>query len=202
MFETFIKYVIGEWAVIRGAPVIFTAAILVVAIALFLLMSWGYGREVSFLNAQLGDYRERLKGATPAQAAKQIEWLQQVVENTVGYPWRSLSLPEVRALSEEAKKIPHRKIQVMYLNYQGKELAQSVADAFTEAGWEVNFSMGGGFENGTFVGRSKSISEQLKLAIEKTTKLTPALIGKPDEEHGPNGFVFFAVGVNTTKPAL
>jgi hypothetical protein len=50
-----VKYIIGELSVIRGDPVSFGLSVLAVGLLLFYLMTWGYGRETSYLRTQLDD---------------------------------------------------------------------------------------------------------------------------------------------------
>jgi hypothetical protein len=86
----------------------------------------------------------------------------------------------------------------MYLNRYGRELTQSLADAFEIAGgWEVVHSMGIGLEDGIFVGRSPKIGPLLKRAIEATTKLKVEMIlDTGDAGDGADESVFVTVGVN------
>jgi hypothetical protein len=85
----------------------------------------------------------------------------------------------------------------MYINRYGKELARSIADAFDAAsGWDVHFSMGGGFEDGIFVGRAPLASIALKEAIETATPLKAEIMSNKDDPEGTAFGLFVAVGVN------
>jgi hypothetical protein len=197
MFDDIVKYIVAEWRVIASAPVTFILAAAVIAMIVWWALSWGYGRENSLLRSQVADYKDKLSGATPVEAKAKIDALEKTIKLTIGFPWVPLTPIEIAALAAEAEKIEKRPIQVMYLNAYGKELAKTFEAAFTRAGWTVNFSMGGGFEDGIFVGRSRSTSVLLKQAIEKTTILRPQILGRADEEYGPQGAVFVAVGTNS-----
>jgi hypothetical protein len=49
-------------------------------------MTWGYGREHSYLRTQLDDYKEKLKGATPQEARDQINQLEELSTYSIDLP--------------------------------------------------------------------------------------------------------------------
>jgi hypothetical protein len=118
-------------------------------------------------------YEARLKGMTPDEAATKIQRLEETVKRSVGAPWKPLSYGEVQALARELRTLEKRRVQVMYENFQGIELARTIADAFEAAEWDTLYSTGSGFEEGLKVGRSPTLGPQIKEAIERTTSLKP-----------------------------
>jgi hypothetical protein len=192
-----IKYIIGEFSVIRGAPVSFGLSIIAVGLLLFYLMTWGYGRENSYLRTQLDDYKEKLKGATPQEARDRIDQLEKAANEVIGKRWPPLSKANADRLSENLKPIANNfRVQIMYSNALGKELAESVRDAFTNAGFtNFTFGLGGGLEPGLSVGVGSKDTLMLKSAIEGATH-PKVFISRPDEAQWAN-LVYLSIGINT-----
>jgi hypothetical protein len=95
--------------------------------------------------------------------------------------------------------LPKRRIQVMYVNYLGKNLAKSFADAFEKAGWtDVVFSEGGGLGYGISTGRGNGLALTLKSAIESSTKHKVNSFGPAED--GERSGLFVAVGINSLAP--
>jgi hypothetical protein len=130
-----LKYIIGEFSVIRSAPVSFGLSVIAVGLLIFYLMTWGYGRENSYLRTQLDDYKEKLKGATPQEARERIDALEAAAKETIGKKWAPLTAAEMDQLSEQLKVTPKITVHVMYENQLGKELAENLFACFKRAGW-------------------------------------------------------------------
>lgn len=195
MLDQFIEYIAKQVHLIKGAPVVFFAAMAVVGIIIWRVLDRLYRSKDDLIAL----YRARLDGATPDEARERIQALEGVIKRTVGSEWMPLTAAEVEALSREVADIEKRPIQVMYLNAYGKALAKSIADAFEAADWDVQFSMGGGFEVGLFVGRSPTVGPLLKAALERATPLR-AIYQAPEKGWGrdtPNSSVYVAVGTNS-----
>ena len=86
MPEWFSK-IVQEWSVISGAPISFTAAVIVVIVAVWSIVNWSYSTLLSSKNAQIellqgriADYRDKLKGASPDQAANELSRLRAEME--------------------------------------------------------------------------------------------------------------------------
>jgi hypothetical protein len=75
-----------------------------------------------------------------------------------------------------------RRIQIMFENPFGKELATSIADVFRRA---VKLSAGAGFEKGIVVGLNLLIANQIIHALESATPLRPHLVDNATED-GPS----------------
>jgi hypothetical protein len=150
--------------------------------------------EIALLRSQRDEYKNKLSGATPDEARAKIEALEDKIRNTIGDRWDVLTKEEAKKLSELIAPIPKRRIQVMYLNYLGKDLARNIADVFEQAGWDVAYSEGGGLGEGVSTGRGNGAALTLKAAIEAATRLKVGSI-RPDEKDG--GLLFVAVGIKT-----
>ncbi|HEV7407499.1 MAG TPA: hypothetical protein VGO01_03340 [Bradyrhizobium sp.] len=94
-----VKYILGEFSVISGAPVAFILSLVAVGLLIFYLMSWAFGRENSYLRTQLEDYKEKLKGATPQEASDRIKALEAAAAIAIGKKWPPLSSDEVASIS-------------------------------------------------------------------------------------------------------
>ena len=66
--DQLVKYVLDEMRVIGDAPVVFVAAILVVAAAVWWAMNLRYSRIVKNMERTIALYRNRLDGASPDEA--------------------------------------------------------------------------------------------------------------------------------------
>jgi hypothetical protein len=181
-------------------PTFFVILVLIIG-TVWWVMDWRYGGvlasksgQIELQDRQLADYRDKLKGATPEEAKAKIDALEDKVRNTIGDRWEVLTKEEFTKLVEFVAPLAKRRIQVMYVNYLGKDLARSFADAFEKAGWpEVIFSEGGGLGEGISTGRGDGMALTLKAAIESATKFKVTSFG-PTEVDTP-GIVFVAVGI-------
>jgi hypothetical protein len=189
------------WPMIRAnLPTFFVILVLIIG-TVWWVMDWRYGGvlasksgQIELQDRQLADYRDKLKGATPEEAKAKIDALEDKVRNTIGDRWEVLTKEEFTKLVEFVAPLAKRRIQVMYVNYLGKDLARSFADAFEKAGWpEVIFSEGGGLGEGISTGRGDGMALTLKAAIESATKFKVTSFG-PTEVDTP-GIVFVAVGI-------
>jgi hypothetical protein len=197
----FFKALQQEWPTLSAAP--WSAVIIAV-------ISWSvgfgcaklfYGGTLSTLRERLQLYQDRLQGASPDEAKAKIEDLQRTIQDlqgtvksTIGAKWEPLTNDEIISLSANVNALEKRRIQIMYGNQLGKDMAQSISDAFTKAGWPVIFCEGGGLGIGVSTGPGNGMAYILKQAIEATTKLKVALV-RPEEPDIPD-IVFVAVGIN------
>ena len=119
-----------------------------------------------------------------------------MVALTIGSRWAPLNEAEIAALSTRLAEIPKIRVQIMYENALGKELAQSFYEAFKLAEWGgAALGIGSGLGYGVTIGQgSGTATIALKSAIEATTQLKVAIV-RPDQPQWP-GVVFLAVGVN------
>jgi hypothetical protein len=204
--EWFIKYVLGEWSVIKTAPLAFATAVTAVVIGTMTLFSWGYGREVSYLNVQLADYKEKLKGDSPEQAKARIDILERAVVQTIGYPWRPLTQGEIAALAAALKRSSHRKFLLLRVNYNGKALANTLYDAFAAAGWVGVLSQISPVDTdyGLQLSGPRAVTLEVKAMIEENTGLRIRIVDAFERSSGDPAVsdtpVMLVVSVNTDKP--
>ncbi len=84
--EQLIHYVLGELKVIARTPVVFAAALLILAAAIWWAMDWRYSSiianrdtQISSLETQRDEYKNKLSGATPEEAAQRTVALEKQV---------------------------------------------------------------------------------------------------------------------------
>jgi hypothetical protein len=189
-----LKYIIGEFSVIRGAPVSFGLSVIAVGLLTFYLMTWGYGRENSYLRTQLDDYKEKLKGATPQEARERIDALEAAARETIGMKWPALTVAEMDHLSTLLAATPKVQIRIMYENQLGKELAENLHSCFRKAGWtDVLLSTGSGFGLGISVGHG-AVVDPVRTTVERATKLRLHM-HEPLQPETP-GTMFIGIGIN------
>jgi hypothetical protein len=172
MFEAFIKYVLGEFRMIWEAPLSFVTCVAAMFLIVWFAMDWRYGgvisnkdSELSLAKAQRDDYRDKLGGATPDQAKAKIEALEKTIHLTMGARWEPLTKSQIADLAAKLKDIKKSRAQIMYENALGRELAQSILEAFQQAEWDGAWlSTGSGFGDGIVTGwstRAESIRDAL-----------------------------------------
>jgi hypothetical protein len=112
---------------------------------------------------------------------------------TVGKEWDPLTKAEIAALAIKLKAISKTRIQIMYENALGKELADSFLEAFKAAGWDGAWvSSGSGFGSGVLVGRGQR-AIATKAAIESTSNIKVE-VKEPELEIE---LMFLGVGINS-----
>ena len=192
----FLAHLQDMWQLISTSPL--TAALLV-AVGIFMAKLY-YGRQITTITAisklaekSAADYKDKLSGASPDEAKAKISALEDTINATIGGRWSPLGRDEVRRLRIAIAPLTKRRIQVMYVNQLGKELAQSFADVFEDLGWTVLFSEGGGLGVGVGTGRGNGMALTLKKVIEDCTKHKVTSFG-PEENDTPD-IVFVSVGI-------
>jgi hypothetical protein len=192
---------IAGWPIIRAnLPTFFVILVLMVG-ALWIVFSWSYGSVITSKNGQLelqdrqlADYKQKLDGASPDQAKAKIEALEHTIRVTVGARWTPLSAPQISILASKLKIIQKSRASIMYENSLGKEMAQSIVEAFKAAGWnEAVLQTGSGLGDGVVVGWS-SRAVAVKEALESTAKLP--VWAKDTEKEIPD-LIIVGVGINS-----
>jgi hypothetical protein len=107
-------------------------------------------RALQSSNSQrrLGNTKSKLSGASPDEARAKIERLEQTLRLAIGSRWETLTADQSNRLFNAISAMQTRRIQIMFENPFGKELATSIADVFRRARWDVKLSTGAGFETG------------------------------------------------------
>jgi hypothetical protein len=190
------------WPMIRANLPTFFVILVIIIGAVWWLMDWRYGAIVASKNGQLelqdrqlADYKQKLDGASPDQARAKIEALEHTIRVTVGSKWETLSKTQISALAQKLKDIDKSRATVMYENALGKPLAQSIFDAFQEAGWtEANLTPGSGLGEGIVVGWS-SRAVAIGKILESTAKLKR--VWAKDTEKEIHDLVIVGVGINS-----
>jgi hypothetical protein len=158
-----------------------------------------YEREISTLKTErdglrveVADYKEKLKGATPAEAQDRIKLL----EMAVGKKWRGLTAPEAAKLVASLKPLADTfRVQIMYSNALGKEFAENVRDAFVAAGWtKYTFSIGGGLESGLSVGVGSQDALKLQAALAASMPIKVD-VSRPNEAQWGD-LIYLSIGIN------
>jgi hypothetical protein len=166
-----VKYILGEFSVIRGAPVAFVLSVVAVGLLIFYLMSWGFGRENSYLRTQLDDYKEKLKGATPQEASDRIKALEAAAAIAIGKKWPPLSPGEVASISTALRSYRGAaKIHIVYTNQYGQDLAKGLAKCFEDAGWKTYLNAAAVGDSGVVIGHGDNA-----LAVKKIIEEHSAL---------------------------
>jgi hypothetical protein len=181
----------------------FVIALVLVAGGIFVAIDWRYkgvveakSATIERLTGEVGEYKSKLSGASPDEAKAKIERLEQTLNLAIGSRWEPLTADQSNRLFNAISAMQTRRIQIMFENPFGKELATSIADVFRRARWDVKFSTGGGFETGIVVGLNLLIANQIILAFESATPLRPRLTDNATED-GPSDLLIIGVGINS-----
>jgi hypothetical protein len=131
-----------HWAWLSSDPGAALTLAIAVAGATFALARLLYQRtvsikdaEISFLTKQREDYRDKLGGATPAEAKARIDALEAHVQSVTGVAWPSLSSVQIDQLAEMLRVLPPRIMRIRYGNPLARVFAENLAEAFVKAGW-------------------------------------------------------------------
>jgi hypothetical protein len=91
--QDLVSKLVQEGAVITGAPISFVTSVILVCLFVWAVVNWFYNRaftnkntQIDLLNGRLADYQEKLKGATPDQAAGEIAHLRAEIEGIKNPP--------------------------------------------------------------------------------------------------------------------
>jgi hypothetical protein len=192
-----IAKVLQEWPLVAAAPIPFAIAFVGIAAAILLAVGWSYRRVLGRrADRRLSDQGERPDRTSAAE--EKSDALERMVALTIGSRWTPLNETEIAALSTRLTEIKKTRVQIMYENALGKELAQSFYEAFKLAEWGgAALGIGSGLGHGVTIGQgSGTATIALKSAIEATSQLKVTIV-RPDQPQWP-GVVFLAVGVNSS----
>jgi|SRR5450759_5266886 hypothetical protein len=189
------------WPMIKANLPTFLVILVLMAGIIWVALNWSYGGvlaskngQIELQDRQLADYKQKLHGATPEQAKAKIEALEHTIRVTVGSRWAPLSKSEISTLAAKLKDITKSRASIMYENALCKEMAQSIFDAFKEAGWDqATLGPGSGLGEGIVVGWS-SRAVAVKTALESTAKLP--VWAKDTEKEIPD-LIIVGVGINS-----
>ena len=138
-----IKYLFDEGRIVLQAPVAFATCICIVALAIWIVLSWTFTSQIANLQSrislrddQIADYKIKLGGATPDEAKKRLDALELQLK----------SLTPRRITIDQRQKITtiisHFKASIEILQdiavADAKALSSDFALAFNDAGWQTN----------------------------------------------------------------
>jgi len=108
--EELVNHVLGQFRMLRDAPVPFIAAVIVAGVVIWLAMDWRYSgiianrdSEISALKTQIEGYRNVFNGAEPEQVLKKITALQNQIASFL--PPRRLTESDKKKLSDQLRPI-------------------------------------------------------------------------------------------------
>src|SRR4029077_20750334 len=119
--------------IMANLPTFFVLLALIIG-AVWVVINWSYSSILAGKNTQLetqdrqiADYKEKLGGASPDQAKAKLDALEEKVRHSIGDKWTPLNRSEISSLKEKLANLPNKmRVQIMYENYLGKDLAQSL----------------------------------------------------------------------------
>ena len=142
-----IAKLLQEWPLVAAAPIPFVIAFLGIAAVISLAVGWSYRKRA---DRGLPDHGDRPGGATAE--GENTDGLERMVALTIGSRWTPLNEAEIAALGTRLADIPKIRVQIMYENALGKDLAQSFYEAFKLAEWGgAALGIGSGLGNGVTI---------------------------------------------------
>ena len=147
--EEGVEKIIAELAVIKGAPIISIAALIVVIIAVWAIVNFAYravfsskNSQIELLNAQVADYKDKLNGASADQVKARIEALEQQVRSIRP---RILTDEQKRVIAEQARLPQGMSASLVVMNEMQCSDCSPYAAEFRAAFSHVpNWSVGSG----------------------------------------------------------
>jgi hypothetical protein len=174
------KAITGEWVVIAHAPVTFFASLLVIAFALWKIIQWQYGAQLTnaqsaltLRDAQLQDYKDKLSGATPDEAKARMDALENRIDEI---------LPQLAALSPRKVSKEQTQIMVRFLDKfpecwvevasdagsaDADQMSKGLVAAFAGARWRVQTPMVMGVGNAPPSGVGLRVPDPVNLSPQQ-----------------------------------
>jgi hypothetical protein len=197
------------WALIVANPLPFVAVAVLVGGFMWSVASIYFSGQIATAKAQAelaerqrDDFKNKLAVSSPDEAKTKVDRLEgelaglnKIISVTVGYAWKPLTERQIDDLSDRLSKLQKHRVQIMYVNQLGKNLAQSIYQAFQKAGWNgATLSDGGGAHLGIIAGPGANKAGLLKDAIEAATPAKVELDKPTIPEWGD--LVYLFVGTN------
>ncbi|SRR6266545_749041 len=204
--QELIAKLIDEWKVISGAKISFITCILILGGVIWAAFNWSYGSrlaskdeqlankdsQIALLIRQRDDYRDKLGGASPDQAAQKIAALEKRIEELTINRWPPLTADEMSALVAQLREMTPQHVNVLCSLAACDDLAESFTRAIAIVKWKgVRHSAY--FTDGINVGIEiwfvDDVAQKIANAIERATnnrlKITPHkrdATGRPFDE--------------------
>jgi hypothetical protein len=199
-------------ALVAANPLPFLALVVIVAGSMWTVASIYYSGQIAtakgeatLAEKQRDDFKSKLSVSSPDEAKTKVDRLEgelsglnRIISVTIGYPWKPLTDQQINDLSHRLGQLQKHRVQIMYANQLGKDLAHSFYRAFQKANWDgATFSDGGGAHLGIIAGTGAAKAGLLKQAIESATPLKIELDKPTTPEFGD--LVYLFVGTNSTN---
>jgi hypothetical protein len=199
-------------ALVAANPLPFLALVVIVAGSMWTVASIYYSGQIAtakgeaaLAEKQRDDFKSKLSVSSPDEAKTKVDRLEgelsglnRIISVTIGYPWKPLTDEQINDLSQRLGQLQKHRVQIMYANQLGKDLAHSFYRAFQKANWDgATFSDGGGAHLGIIAGAGTAKAGLLKQAIESATPFKVDLDKPTTSEFGD--LVYLFVGTNSTK---
>jgi hypothetical protein len=185
MLDTLLDQFLTEWRVIREAPRSFVVSVMFASVLIFFAVDWHYGGEIGTRDAtiklqdeRLSDYRTKLNGASPSEAASQIAALKTQLDSVQKYTqehevheWLTINadkIPSVLAMLTTAG--PHS-LSVACNDDDCEKLADQVQTLAKKANWNPQIISGSiaGVGNGLALygpGKLRTTTDQIGKAFQ------------------------------------
>jgi len=175
--DQFFKYVLGEMRVIRGAPIAFSTALLVLLSVAWTAVNWRFSGIIENKDGIIALYRERLNGASPDQAKAKIEELEAQVSSLRNREWPPLTATASATFKAALKGAEPHQVFLFAEDRDGIFLIRSLIQALNEAGWSAKRDSSlNGVPDGLTVWPADETGRQVRDALANATGLDVNLI--------------------------
>jgi transcriptional regulator with XRE-family HTH domain len=143
-----VKHIPRESRSISRAPLSFALSVLATALIVWTAMDWYYEstilsieRELKRTVAERDDYRVKLKGASPDQAASKIAHLEDelaVVQTSTILKeklWQALTPNQIDSLSAALRRYPVSSLSIYFVDQYSASFRESLYEVFRRALW-------------------------------------------------------------------
>lgn len=194
-----------NWQLFLSAPAAFGGLAAIMLGTGYAIGTYFKNGEIAILERRIAEYESKLKVGSPEEAKTQVDQLRgelaalnKILGITVGTTWDPLNSQEISDLSIKLRGMPKHRVQIMYLNQLGRQLAETLHQAFVKAEWVgATVSPGGGSHLGIIAGAGADKAASLKNAIEATTRFR-VILDKPEVPEWGD-LVYLFVGINPPK---
>ena len=192
--DQFIKYVLDQARVIGDAPVVFGAAILVIAAAIWSILSWRYSGIIKTRERTIALYKNRLDGASPDEAKAKIDSLEGQIWTLKDRVWPKLPPAAVADLENSLKtREPPKEISIVPQDIDSVFLARDLVDAFTRIGWAAKQDTStNGIPDGLSVWPDSELGRAVRDALDKATGAQVTI--REDKYARENGSIAIGIG--------
>jgi hypothetical protein len=192
--DQLIKYVLDQVRVIGDAPVVFGAAVLVIAAAIWSILSWRYSGIIKNRERTIALYKNRLDGASPDEAKAKIDSLEGQIWTLKDRVWPKLPPAAVADLENSLKtREPPKEISIVPQDIDSVFLARDLVDAFTRIGWAAKQDNStNGIPDGLSVWPDSELGRAVRDALDKATGAQVTV--REDKYARENGSIAIGIG--------